>query len=276
VAVAIIIGVTDRWALVVCLFVLSTLTLAFIGANYGLGVVFITPLVLVLLSIARPGQWHLADIRIVNTLIGVVLGLAASTLVLNGSERAMVGRRVVDALAAVADYLGAIAGGTAPERTARRRAATAAVGSARDGVERVLREPLPGSHLEPAWGALAELSAEALAAAMDLGVRWPVGTFPAPLGTEVRVAAGRLRRAVGRPLPSLPDAATDLERPDVPHLPGGPQPPEGPDPGPAARAAITRVEEVVGRIEVAADEAGLGDGGTVAAAREDAPGIMGS
>jgi Fusaric acid resistance protein-like len=55
--VVLVITVTGAWGLVVTLFVLAVVAISLIRVNYGLAVVFITPLVLVLLNIPHPGQW---------------------------------------------------------------------------------------------------------------------------------------------------------------------------------------------------------------------------
>ncbi len=87
--VVLVITVTGVWGLVFTLFVLAVVAISLIRVNYGLAVVFITPLVLVLLNIPHPGQWEIADPRVLNALLGAAIGLLATTAILPGSERAL-------------------------------------------------------------------------------------------------------------------------------------------------------------------------------------------
>ncbi len=72
---------TDRSAdLIVIMFVLAMLTFSLMSLNYGLGVVFLTPMVIVLISTGQPGDWGLAGHRMLNTLIGAGLALLGGYL----------------------------------------------------------------------------------------------------------------------------------------------------------------------------------------------------
>jgi uncharacterized membrane protein YccC len=85
--VVLVITVTDPLGLVVTMFVLAVLAGSLTRVNYGLAVVFITPLVLVLLNVPDPGHWEIAGTRVINTLIGAAIGLVATNAILPGSER---------------------------------------------------------------------------------------------------------------------------------------------------------------------------------------------
>jgi uncharacterized membrane protein YccC len=62
------------------MFVLAALAFSLMPLNYGLGVVFLTPLIITLISLSDPGGWTLAGHRIVNTLIGGALALVGGYL----------------------------------------------------------------------------------------------------------------------------------------------------------------------------------------------------
>ncbi len=141
-AVLIVISCTDRWALIAVLFVLSLLAISLVDVSYGLSVIFITPLVLVILNVPRPGQWELADVRVLNTLIGAGIGLLATTAILRGSERGLVRQRGAEALRAAADYLLAIGHDPTQTRLLKRFAARTRVDDLLTVVDHAIAEPL--------------------------------------------------------------------------------------------------------------------------------------
>jgi Fusaric acid resistance protein-like len=76
IGVIIIANVVDGiWPLYFILFVLASLFFAMRTVNYALATFFLTPFVLVLLDILIPGQTMLAQVRILDTLIGAGLTL---------------------------------------------------------------------------------------------------------------------------------------------------------------------------------------------------------
>ena len=79
--------VTGRLPLIVAMFVLAALAFSLMPLNYGLGVVFLTPLIITLISLSDPGGWTLAAHRIVNTLIGGALALIGGYLLWPTSNR---------------------------------------------------------------------------------------------------------------------------------------------------------------------------------------------
>jgi len=107
--ILLIIALPSAWGLIAALFVVAVIGISLARVNYGLAVVFITPMVLVLLNVADPGNWHVADIRVVNTLLGAAIGLLATTAILPGSERGLIIERSLAALTSSAGYLHAIA-----------------------------------------------------------------------------------------------------------------------------------------------------------------------
>jgi uncharacterized membrane protein YccC len=79
--------ITGRLPLIVAMFVLAALAFSLMPLNYGLGVVFLTPLIITLISLSDPGGWTLAAHRIVNTLIGGALALVGGYLLWPTSNR---------------------------------------------------------------------------------------------------------------------------------------------------------------------------------------------
>jgi uncharacterized membrane protein YccC len=67
--------VHNIWLLSSILFVFASTFFAVRNVNYALATLFLTPFVLVLLNILIPGQTLLAQVRIVDTLIGAGLSL---------------------------------------------------------------------------------------------------------------------------------------------------------------------------------------------------------
>ncbi|MGH9097868.1 MAG: FUSC family protein, partial [Acidimicrobiales bacterium] len=148
-AAGILVAEDQSVGLVLILFVLSMLTFSLISLNYGLGVVFLTPLVIVLISTGHPGDWGVAGHRILNTLIGGGLALLGGYLLWPKVDR----RELVDELAIALEadrvHLGAVLAGAvhpsdAPDAAAVGRAhekAALAVANAQTAFQRLLGEP---------------------------------------------------------------------------------------------------------------------------------------
>jgi uncharacterized membrane protein YccC len=141
--VGLVLTVTEQWGLVVTLFVLAVVAVSLVRVNYGLAVVFITPLVLVLLNVAHPGQWEIADTRVIDTLLGAAIGLVATTVILPGSERGAVAERSQVALDRIAVFLRAIAHDGASGRLEARRAARRGTDDLVAVIGRATGEPIP-------------------------------------------------------------------------------------------------------------------------------------
>ena len=69
------------------LFVMCVLYFSFRGLNYGLGTIFLTPFVLVLVNIPNPGHPLLAEARILDTFIAAGLALATISALWISSQR---------------------------------------------------------------------------------------------------------------------------------------------------------------------------------------------
>jgi len=85
-AVALVAVVRDPRGLLVVIFVFAAICVAFLRVNYLIYSIFLTP-TFVLLAEMSAGDWHLAEIRVLNTLIGGALGLAGSWLLWPMPER---------------------------------------------------------------------------------------------------------------------------------------------------------------------------------------------
>jgi uncharacterized membrane protein YccC len=74
-ALLILANVHDLWFLYCILFVFASVFYAVRNVNYALWTFFLTPFVLILFNILIPGQIYLAQIRILDTMIGAGLSL---------------------------------------------------------------------------------------------------------------------------------------------------------------------------------------------------------
>jgi len=191
--ILLVIALPSAWGLIAALFVLAVIGISLARVNYGLTVVFITPLVLVLLNVAHPGNWQLADIRVVNTLLGAAIGLLATTAILPGSERGLIIERSRVALIRSAGYLRAIGHRDPPERLAARRSARAATDDLLAVVDRTMAEPttLAGSYLDAASqaaAAIADLWAQEAALALSV----PAEQMTPDMSRQIDAAADRV------------------------------------------------------------------------------------
>ena len=192
-AVVIVISLTNRWALIAALFVLAVLAIATIPVNYGLGVVFLSPLILVMLNIPHPGQWQLADARVLNTLIGAGIGLLATTAILRGTERGLVPQRGEVALRAAAGYLQAIGSDKSATRMAKRFAARATLDDLLTVIDRAVAEPesLDSRYLNAATQ-VGELTRQLWDSSVALASAHPAETVVPQFRSDVEASAKRV------------------------------------------------------------------------------------
>lgn len=94
----------DRIAVLVLIALFTMSCIALLPLNYGAYAVFGTP-AFVLLAESSTGDWHLAGLRIVNTLIGGALALAGAQLLWPGDERNRLPELVATAIRANAEFL---------------------------------------------------------------------------------------------------------------------------------------------------------------------------
>ena len=220
--------------------IFTMLCVALLPLNYGAYAVFGTP-AFVLLAEASANDWHLAGLRIANTLIGGALALAGAELLWPGEERNRLPELVSTAVRANAELLrraiALVASGSASGlgqlRDARRAVGNAAL-DAEDSFQRLMSEHRgPPEDMEPMMATLvyvrrlaASTAALAVSAASDR--RAP---------REAVEAFGRASDAV---LMEVADAVAN-GRPPAPFPPIGSVPMPDPTAAPQVHARLTRV-----------------------------------
>jgi uncharacterized membrane protein YccC len=133
-------------AVLVMVFVFSAVSVALLPLNYAVFSAFLTP-TFVLLAEANAGDWHLAGLRIVNTLVGGALAVAGTWLLWPSPEAERLPEHLAAVLEAMRGYLSEViarfadrsdAAGDAM-RAARRRVGLAIL-NAEQSLERLLGE----------------------------------------------------------------------------------------------------------------------------------------
>jgi uncharacterized membrane protein YccC len=104
-------AVTKRLALDLLLVPFGILAFSLMAHNYGLGVLFLTPFVVLLLNTVLPGDWKVAAIRSLDTVIGGLLALLAGYLLWPSWERERLPEQVAHTIAANRDYFLSIIAG---------------------------------------------------------------------------------------------------------------------------------------------------------------------
>jgi uncharacterized membrane protein YccC len=102
---------TTRLALDLLLVPFGILAFSLMARNYGLGVMFLTPFIILLLNTVHPGNWEAAAFRGLDTVIGGLLALLAGYLLWPSWERERLPEQLARTIAANRDYfLGVITG----------------------------------------------------------------------------------------------------------------------------------------------------------------------
>jgi len=136
----------DIRAILVLSFIFAAVSVALLPVNYTAFAIFLTP-TFVLLAEASAGDWHLATVRVINTLLGGALALLGARLLWPAPEWRRLPTYLAAALRANRDYLQTVvrsfpdrsdAAGEAM-RTRRRDAALAAI-NAEESFQRLLAE----------------------------------------------------------------------------------------------------------------------------------------
>jgi len=136
----------DIRAVLVLSFVFAAVSVALLPVNYTAFAIFLTP-TFVLLAEASAGDWHLATVRVINTLLGGALALLGARLLWPAPEWRRLPTYLAATLRANRDYLQTVvrsfpdrsdAAGEAM-RTRRRDAALAAI-NAEESFQRLLAE----------------------------------------------------------------------------------------------------------------------------------------
>lgn len=106
-AAAIAAAVHDPRGILVAVFVLAATCVAVLPINYGAFSVFLTP-TFVLLAEVNAGDWHLASLRVLDTLVGGALGLAGSRLLWPSAGREYLRGQIAASLDALREYARAV------------------------------------------------------------------------------------------------------------------------------------------------------------------------
>jgi hypothetical protein len=75
IAAAITLGISNSYVLGGLMLVFGTVMFATRGVNLGLSQLFFTPFIIILLNILYPGEWYLAEIRILDVAIGGAIAI---------------------------------------------------------------------------------------------------------------------------------------------------------------------------------------------------------
>ena len=139
------------WALVVLVVVIAFVLPIGKARNYGMFSVFVTPLVIVQLDLARAGDHGLVLARFADTAIGCAIVLIAGYLLWPGSRRADVGDKLADSVDTIGDYLERSLSGSPQGRSTLRRAAYRQLSDLRTVFQQAIVEPSSSGRQAAAW-----------------------------------------------------------------------------------------------------------------------------
>ena len=135
------------YAIMGLLFFTAAASVAVIAVNYGLFTIFVT-LTFVLLAEVGTGDWGLARVRVLNTLIGGALALAGSWLLWERSEKELFPEQLAQALRADSEFLRQVVSACVsgrkfldPQLSEARRKLGLATLNAEASFQRLLAEP---------------------------------------------------------------------------------------------------------------------------------------
>ncbi|MDB4885515.1 MAG: hypothetical protein JWN79_953 [Gemmatimonadetes bacterium] len=208
----------DPRAILVLSFVFAATCVALMPLNYAAYSIFLTP-TFVLLAEASVGDWHLAGVRVVNTLLGGALALAGARLLWPSPEWRRLPGYLAAALRANADYLrcvGSLFDDRSDEageqlRASRRRIGLAMV-NAEESFQRLMGEHAGASDdLAPALSLLtflrrftASTASLALARHASPAAASALQPFTASVGGRLdELAEAVTRHEMPSPLPSM-------------------------------------------------------------------------
>ncbi|WPB73162.1 FUSC family protein [Archangium violaceum] len=237
----------DPHAIMVLAFFTVAISVAVISVNYGLYTIFLT-VTFVLLAEVGSGDWSLAGVRIVNTLIGGALALAGSWFLWERAEKELFPEQLAAALRADREYfqqvfsawLGTPGSPDASLGEARRKMGLASL-NAEASFQRLLSEPRRRTEpLEPLMTLLAYTRRFA-AAVIALS---PVHHERAP--ERVRAGLERFASTVDQVLEDLAGAVVQgrspVPLPDLTGLLGGETPSTGGSTALAAEDPLLRAQ----------------------------------
>src|SRR4051812_13835610 len=186
--------------------------------QYGLGVTFLTPLVVLILATADTSPWWDTWERIVDTLLGAALGLGAGYLLWPQWERERLPGLLARALRANRAYMAGVLRGLGktvppPELAQLRRTAEIETGNAEAAFQRLLAEP------RKHWGPMAQafaivtylqrLERHLIALAEQIGTASPPAEDVAALASRLEGAQDAIAIAIDTGQPPGPCASFD-------------------------------------------------------------------
>jgi uncharacterized membrane protein YccC len=104
-------AITDLYVLDAFLVPFGILAYSLMAHNYGLGVLFLTPFIVLLLNTVQMGDWQVAAVRSLDTVLGGVLALLAGYLLWPSWERQRLPEQLARTIAANRDYFRTVASG---------------------------------------------------------------------------------------------------------------------------------------------------------------------
>lgn len=214
--VALVAVIHDSTGLLVVVFVLAAACVAFLRVNYLIYSILLTP-TFVLLAEMSAGDWHLAELRVVNTLIGGALGLAGAWLLWPSAERDRFPELAASALRAAAAHLRVVVAmwSTTDDESsvalaAARRDAALAITNAEASFERMVAESTRRRReLEPAT-TLLMFTRRLISADIALGT-----LRHAPEATAIRDDVARFARYLTSTLDCVADAVAERRAPSA-------------------------------------------------------------
>ena len=212
--VSLVAVIHDSRGLLVVVFVLAAACVAFLRVNYLIYSILLTP-TFVLLAEMSAGDWHLAELRVVNTLIGGVLGLAGAWLLWPSAERDRFPELAATALRAAAAHLRVVVAmwSTTDDESsvalaAARRDAALAITNAEASFERMVAESTRRRReLEPAT-TLLTFTRRLISADIALGT-----LRHAPEAPAIRDDVTRFARYLTSTLECVADAVAERRAP---------------------------------------------------------------
>jgi uncharacterized membrane protein YccC len=178
--------------------------------NYALLATFLTPLVVLLIDILDRTGWHLAQDRLIDTLLGCAIALVIGFAPWPGTWRAHLSGQFAEAVTHVAGYTERALAGPSPERSRLRRQTYRELSDLRTEFQRSMSQPRAlGRQATAWWPAVA-----ALDQVMDMVTRAAVAVdhgTPAPSADDVRRLTAALDQVAGAVRDGTrPPTGTDL------------------------------------------------------------------
>jgi uncharacterized membrane protein YccC len=181
--------------------------------NYGLLSTFLTPLVVVLIDLLDRGGWHLAEARLVDTLVGCAIALLVGYAPWPSSWHAHVPSQLAEAISHVSGYTERALIQTSADRSRLRRQTYRELSDLQAEFQRTMSEPPALSRQATVWWP-ALVGLEQVMDAVTATALADEHGAPAPAPGAVRQVTGLLDRMAssvrnGTPAPAEADLPSD-------------------------------------------------------------------